>query len=468
MEEQSCGQHILTAHRPLKESAEEIQEQLKLRPRELQVLLRRREEVLEQEGLRRREEILEQLTTVGHKLGQSPKKILEQLRKAWPITIEDAGLQELEQILEPETGTLTIRAGEPSGKPPQSLSSTKELVDKFLAAKRPYIKPVSLKSYELNLRTFARYYPLLPTEPEPIEQYLGRFNNENTGINNIDCVLRLLYQFAAQRLGLPNPMDKIKRPRGKAKPPQHLTIPQALLLLNAIRDDRERALVYCLLGLGLRLSEVRRLRVVDIGEDIIFVHGKERDEPMPLIAEIRDALAKVAANKSPEDSVFSGYKGEPLSDQMIQLIIKRLFSRAGIAGVRPSPHTLRHSRGVITDIAGLDGYSSRRLLRHADTQMTDRYSALNLEELRAKEEQFNPLRVLARRDEQLGKRPYFAQFVSDTIASQDPAQQLPELLDRLIVLGQQAQELKHSLGGNGHWPEQLKELKTILGAPGPK
>ena len=45
---------------------------------------------------------------------------------------------------------------------------------------------------------------------------------------------------------------------------------------------------------------------------------------------------------------------------------------------------------VITDIAGLDDFSSRRLLRHADTQMTDRYSALNLEELKAKEEQYNP------------------------------------------------------------------------------
>ncbi|GAJ24906.1 unnamed protein product, partial [marine sediment metagenome] len=140
------------------------------------------------------------------------------------------------------------------------------MIAKFLASKRPYIKPVSLKSYELNLRTFARYYPILPTEPDVIEQYLGRYSYENMGINNIDTQLRLLYNFASERLGLPNPMSKIKRPRGKAKPPQHLTIKQALLLINAIQDVRERALVYCLLGLGLRLSEVHRLRVVDIRE----------------------------------------------------------------------------------------------------------------------------------------------------------------------------------------------------------
>lgn len=283
------------------------------------------------------------------------------------------------------------------------LVSTVEVIDKFLAAKSLHVKPVSLKSYQLNLGTFARHYPILPTEPEPIEQYLGRYSSGNTGINNIDTVLRLFYRFAHERLGLSNPMNKIERPKGKAKPPEHITIMQAQALLNAIQTDRERGLVYCLLGLGLRLSEVRRLRLVDIGEDTILIHGKERDEPMPLLSEIKDVLLKLAEGKRPNDPVFTGRGSKPLSDGMIQVIIRDLFKRAGIKGVRSSPHTLRHSRGVISDIAGIDTYSSRRLLRHADTQMTDRYSALNLNELRAKEEKYNPLRVLARYE--LSKRP---------------------------------------------------------------
>ena len=155
---------------------------------------------------------------------------------------------------------------------------TNTVINKFLDSKRHQVKPVSLKSYEINLCTFARHCPTLPLEPELIEQYLGRYNSENTGINNIDTQLRLLYGFASARLGLPNPMDKIKRPKGKAKPPQHLTITQALALVEVIQNDREAALVYCLLGLGLRLSEVRRLRIGDIGEDTIYIRGKERDE----------------------------------------------------------------------------------------------------------------------------------------------------------------------------------------------
>ena len=40
----------------------------------------------------------------------------------------------------------------------------------------------------------------------------------------------------------------------------------------------------------------------------------------------------------------------------------------------------------------------------------------------------------------------------------DPARLLPELLDRLIALGELAQRLSHALGGNGHRPEKAGEL----------
>jgi len=35
---------------------------------------------------------------------------------------------------------------------------------------------------------------------------------------------------------------------------------------------------------------------------------------------------------------------------------------------------------------------------------------------------------------------------------------LPELLDRLVVLGQLAEQLSHALGGNGHRPEKAAKL----------
>ncbi|GAI80274.1 unnamed protein product, partial [marine sediment metagenome] len=43
--------------------------------------------------------------------------------------------------------------------------------------------------------------------------------------------------------------------------------------------------------------------------DTIQVHGKERDEPVPLPAEIRDALAKLTEGKDPGEAVFQGRQG---------------------------------------------------------------------------------------------------------------------------------------------------------------
>ena len=56
---------------------------------------------------------------------------------------------------------------------------------------------------------------------------------------------------------------------------------------------------------------------------------------------------------------------------------------------------------------GLDSFSNRRLLRHTTTQMTDRYNELNLEELKIKDRQHNPLlRILSRSEP--GKKPDYA------------------------------------------------------------
>jgi len=287
--------------------------------------------------------------------------------------------------------------------------STIEVIEKFIASKRLSVTPTSLGSYRGALRAFARHYPVLPTEPEPIEEYLGRYSSDNTGARSVYGVLHVMYDFAEKRLSLPNPMAKIDKPRGKPKPPQHLSFNQAKALLGAIRDDRERGLVYCLFGLGLRLKETRLLTVADIGEDIIQIRGKERDEPIPLLTEIRETLLKLADGKQPQAPIFRGRQGQgPLSDSQIQNIIKDLFVRAEIKGVRASPHTLRHSKGVLSTILGLDQFSNKRLLRHASTEMTDRYNELNLEELKIKDRQYNPLLRILNKPE-LGKKPDYAQ-----------------------------------------------------------
>ena len=288
--------------------------------------------------------------------------------------------------------------------------STMEVIDKFLASKRAAnLSEDSVRGYQNTLMPFARTYPNLPATPEEIEEYLVPHRGENATAWSIYIRIRLVYNFAEARglLPFPNPTRQVQTPKKVAKPPPHLNETEATKLIKAIADDRERGLVYCLFGLGLRLKETRRLTPIDIAEDTIrTVHGKERIEPMPLAPPIREVLLGLAEGKRPDEPIFQGRQG-PLSDSQIQNIIKKLFIRAGITGVRPSPHTLRHSKGVLSTMLGLDTYSNRRLMRHASTQMTDRYNELDLEQLKIKDRQHNPLiRILDASE--LGKKPDYA------------------------------------------------------------
>ncbi len=50
------------------------------------------------------------------------------------------------------------------------------------------------------------------------------------------------------------------------------------------------------------------------------------------------------------------------------------------------------------------------------------------------------------------------QLEADSVLADDPAQLIPQLLDRMIELGDMARELSHQLGSNGHRPEQVAQL----------
>lgn len=273
--------------------------------------------------------------------------------------------------------------------------NTAEVVDRLLASKRAAgLSKVSIDSYRDMLKHFARQYPILPTSPEPIEEFLASKKGQ-TKIN-YHSRLSALYMFASERLHMPNPMTMVAKPIFKSKEPDSLNKEQAKRLLDVIQTDRERGFVYLYLGQAFRLSEALRLNVSDIRDDIILVHGKERDEPMPLLPEVREILLTLANGRSLDSPVFLGQRGR-LGRAMVEYDIKLLFKRADINGVKQSPHTLRHTFGTLATIAGCDTYSLARLMRHkitSRTSMTAHYIHLNLDELRQKLERYSPLRLL--------------------------------------------------------------------------
>lgn len=282
---------------------------------------------------------------------------------------------------------------------PAPQTKTMDVVNKFLSSKRNDLAEGSLVKYSSSFKTFAKAYPYLPMTPEAIEIYLAA-RPASSSKRYLYALLTELYEFAHERLGIPNVMEKIKRPRkGKSKESDYLTLEQLKILLGAIQDDRERGMAWLMSGLGFRRSEVHRSNVDDIFDDKIRVHGKEAEEWLPLLSEIRDLLLKQAAGRSGKQPLFvTRTTGRRVGVDQINKIVNRLFKQAGVNSVRPSPHTLRHTYCTLMQAAGCDRISVELLMRHRTQNTTDIYTHTSAEQklelLRPKLEHFSPIRLV--------------------------------------------------------------------------
>jgi len=76
------------------------------------------------------------------------------------------------------------------------------------------------------------------------------------------------------------------------------------------------------------------------------------------------------------DFLFLTREGRPLTKDRVGKIMIYYGRKAGIEGVRCSPHTLRHSAAVRFLRNGGDVFSLQRMLGHASLEMTRRYCEL--------------------------------------------------------------------------------------------
>jgi site-specific recombinase XerD len=158
------------------------------------------------------------------------------------------------------------------------------------------------------------------------------------------------------------------------------------------RDLRDRAIILCLCRLGLRASEVVRLRLEDIDWRAATVQIAARKTGhgalLPLTAEVGEALAEYLQHGRPGTTgreVFVLHwlrPGAPISDSIVGRAVGRALDRAGIDAPNRGANLLRHSlatgllaRGVgLSQIAGLLGHS-----RLATTRI---YAAVDMAALR--------------------------------------------------------------------------------------
>jgi len=261
-----------------------------------------------------------------------------------------------------------------------------------------YLAECDYKNLALRTRQYYRSivnrlvkdFSLFPTSRHELESYLSQFAPRNR--QNHYNILLAFFKFAEREYHLPNPLANVQRPRVKDKPQPTIWPEQAEEIEAKLEGDMERKLWVLGYGMGWRRSELYRLRKKDIKDSEIEVHGKEREEMVGLLPEIREVLLANTEDLGPDDSIFRGQRG-PLSDNGIWRMAKGMLARGGL---QASTHTLRHGYGTALALQGCDAHTIMRLMRHKSIDEAIRYIHMAEPHLTDRQRKYSPLDMVKR------------------------------------------------------------------------
>ena len=148
---------------------------------------------------------------------------------------------------------------------------------------------------------------------------------------------------------------------------------------------RNYTIIVTLLDTGLRVSELCNLKLDNLWleDGMLKVLGKGNKERLiPIGKQVQRLLWHYINRYRPEPAsansglLFLTQEGRPLTKDRVEKIMSYYGKKAGLRGVRCSPHTLRHTAAVKFLRNGGDVFSLQKMLGHASLEMTRRYCEL--------------------------------------------------------------------------------------------
>ena len=221
---------------------------------------------------------------------------------------------------------------------------------------------------------------------QDIEAYVEDGQDRGLQIGGIKTKLRALYAFLNYLVKSDILPPEILQRKIKMKLPEAL--PRAIdpedlkALLAAVTAVRDRALILLLLRTGMRIGELLKLKVTDIGlqEQKISIYLGEKNARGRVVYFCDDAKEELMAwlrIRDPQQHyLFPGHKGRPLSYGGASEIFKRALKAAGLAAKGYSLHRLRHTFASELLNAGLRLEVLQQLLGHTSIEITRRYARL--------------------------------------------------------------------------------------------
>ncbi len=241
-----------------------------------------------------------------------------------------------------------------------------------------YVKKFLEEENSTNARSALRFLAMLK-----------RSGYSNKSLNLVVQALKAYFRFE----GLEEEAKKIKSPKVPRSLPKSLTKEEVKKLLSVIPPTRkrDRLIVLLLYGSGLRVSELCNLKIndVDFKRSLIVVRGgkggKDRIVPVPiaLIKEIEDYLKMRNDNSEYLLVEERRNRKDRLSPKTVWYILDKYGKKAGI---KVTPHMLRHSFATHMLENGIDIRVIQEILGHSNLSTTQIYTKVTVEHLRKAQE----------------------------------------------------------------------------------
>ena len=276
------------------------------------------------------------------------------------------------------------------------VSQAKKGVPGFAIAYAKFIEKVTINqsskslivNYSRSLAYVALHFSRCPHQVsvEELNGYLYRMMvHENCSLTYFKhAVFALRYWFRLHDMEEKAiQMPPVKKDK---KLPVVLSKQECKELFKAPRNLKHRFILTMAYGAGLRMNELRMLKITDVDVQRMQVHVKQgkgrKDRYAPLSKLLAEKLPMYLETVKPQTWLFEGNTpGEPMGARSIQYIINEALPKTGIQK-QVSMHTLRHSFATHLLEDGIDIHSIQHLLGHSDLVTTMVY--LHVAQVKAK------------------------------------------------------------------------------------
>ncbi len=202
------------------------------------------------------------------------------------------------------------------------------------------------------------------------------------------------YLYQKRKLIEEDPSYELESPKVGRRLPKYLNLEESVKLLNTAYGShcassiRDYCMITLFLNCGMRLSELRGINISDIRDDTLTVIGKgDKERTIYLNAACLRSMAEWLEDRTKykvkePDALFLSSRGDRISHQMIQNIVKKRLFEAGIDTRTYSVHKLRHTAATLMYKYGqVDIRSLQTILGHSSVATTQIYTHVDNEAL---------------------------------------------------------------------------------------